>query len=506
MSRRIINLGTAAHDFGETQQLNDMTAELYASMGGSLNAVQHVREDGSDSQSGRTWAEAKATIAAAVAALPSAGSGGSAHQTGIIKLGAGLWEPSAKILFASEIIFDGSGSGQTDGTRGGTVIKMANGFDDSLFAMDPSYTDWAHFVIFRNLSLEGNKENQSGFGVTRFLDDDNSTTLTFASAGKTITRSAGSWVTDGYTAGQVIRVTGTINNNSLFTIATGGVAASALTVDEAVTDEGPLNGCMVIPSPYNLIEITRPGFQTYFKNVFFRNAPAFGVDFAGAITNMNFLQCGAVKCQEGFAHVFYPDTGNLMNFSLSGTTQLDDCGPAPLFFEDRGDGGVNIAHIENLECEAATTADVHDAIVRYHKIDGNNPMHFNIGTVNAWRAGALGNGTAVVHEMSGGAARWNIYGGVFEDGYTEEFRSDHRNFGTGPNTGQQTGQPILFGLHAGPRVSRWFGKVQQWSGSGSPEGVVTAPVGSTYQRDDGGAGTSFYVKESGTGNTGWAPK
>lgn len=43
-------------------------------------------------------------------------------------------------------------------------------------------------------------------------------------------------------------------------------------------------------------------------------------------------------------------------------------------------------------------------------------------------------------------------------------------------------------------------------GSGSPEGVVTAPIGATYSREDGGAGTSFYVKESGVGNTGWVAK
>lgn len=44
------------------------------------------------------------------------------------------------------------------------------------------------------------------------------------------------------------------------------------------------------------------------------------------------------------------------------------------------------------------------------------------------------------------------------------------------------------------------------SGAGSPEGAVTAPVGSVYTRTDGGAGTTLYVKESGTGNTGWAAK
>ena len=45
-----------------------------------------------------------------------------------------------------------------------------------------------------------------------------------------------------------------------------------------------------------------------------------------------------------------------------------------------------------------------------------------------------------------------------------------------------------------------------WAGSGSPEGAVTDVVGSTYRRTDGGAGTSFYIKESGTGNTGWVAK
>jgi len=42
------------------------------------------------------------------------------------------------------------------------------------------------------------------------------------------------------------------------------------------------------------------------------------------------------------------------------------------------------------------------------------------------------------------------------------------------------------------------------SGAGSPEGSVTAPVSSLYLRTDGGAGSTLYVKESGSGNTGWS--
>lgn len=43
-------------------------------------------------------------------------------------------------------------------------------------------------------------------------------------------------------------------------------------------------------------------------------------------------------------------------------------------------------------------------------------------------------------------------------------------------------------------------------GTGTPEGAQTASVGSVYVRTDGGAGTTLYVKESGTGNTGWVAK
>lgn len=43
-------------------------------------------------------------------------------------------------------------------------------------------------------------------------------------------------------------------------------------------------------------------------------------------------------------------------------------------------------------------------------------------------------------------------------------------------------------------------------GNGSPEGTRAANVGSLYLRADGGAGTTLYVKESGTGNTGWVAK
>lgn len=57
--------------------------------------------------------------------------------------------------------------------------------------------------------------------------------------------------------------------------------------------------------------------------------------------------------------------------------------------------------------------------------------------------------------------------------------------------------PVRMGGVAGPLIQ---------VGIGSPEGVVTAPVGSLFLRTDGGPGTTLYVKESGVDAQGWAPK
>ncbi len=43
-------------------------------------------------------------------------------------------------------------------------------------------------------------------------------------------------------------------------------------------------------------------------------------------------------------------------------------------------------------------------------------------------------------------------------------------------------------------------------GTGTPNGAITAVPGSLYLNESGGAGTTLYVKESGTGNTGWVAK
>ena len=61
----------------------------------------------------------------------------------------------------------------------------------------------------------------------------------------------------------------------------------------------------------------------------------------------------------------------------------------------------------------------------------------------------------------------------------------------------------IFDLIVG-RLDAMEGHVR--SGAGSPEGAVTAPVGTLYLRTNGGANTTLYIKESGSGNSGWVAK
>ena len=78
-----------------------------------------------------------------------------------------------------------------------------------------------------------------------------------------------------------------------------------------------------------------------------------------------------------------------------------------------------------------------------------------------------------------------------------EIRVDGAAMFKGDITIDKGTNPALVLGASGPKVM---------SGAGSPEGVVTAVVGSLYTRTDGGAGTTLYVKETGTGNTGWVAK
>ena len=98
--------------------------------------------------------------------------------------------------------------------------------------------------------------------------------------------------------------------------------------------------------------------------------------------------------------------------------------------------------------------------------------------------------------------RWTTGSAAFGDsGYLLEFKSNTLR----PNGAVELGtssqswpKGYIDELRVGDGTTRWL------SGSGTPEGVESAVVGSLYTDTGGGAGTVLYVKESGGGgNTGW---
>jgi hypothetical protein len=100
-------------------------------------------------------------------------------------------------------------------------------------------------------------------------------------------------------------------------------------------------------------------------------------------------------------------------------------------------------------------------------------------------------------------------------------------FSTTDNAGTQTDRFVVDGSAVSPVTNKgmtlgtpsvaWNGiynaygtssnQTVSWtSGTGSPNGVVTANVGSLYTDNAGSTSTTLYVKTSGTGNTGWTAK
>jgi hypothetical protein len=130
----------------------------------------------------------------------------------------------------------------------------------------------------------------------------------------------------------------------------------------------------------------------------------------------------------------------------------------------------------------------------------NNVYFDSDGTTRAYLTGRDGT-TVQVKNTSGSIG--SFYAGIFEatraDEYAFQAASGGARFGT---------NLVYIGTAgtSGTRYGSNTGPIDTW-GSGSPQGVVAAPVGSTYRRTDGGTGTSFYVKETGTTtSSGWVAK
>ncbi len=109
----------------------------------------------------------------------------------------------------------------------------------------------------------------------------------------------------------------------------------------------------------------------------------------------------------------------------------------------------------------------------------------------------VGSSTAT---RSSGANDLENYGGVFSASGGQVNNALQTNSGNNLFNVTDSVSAFIRGIRHGSLTGPFAS-----SGSGTPEGAVTAPVGSIFYRTDGSAGLATYIKNSGSGNTGWVP-
>jgi hypothetical protein len=160
------------------------------------------------------------------------------------------------------------------------------------------------------------------------------------------------------------------------------------------------------------------------------------------------------------------------------------------------DAGASIMY--GVDVQAVTT-DVTDAMI--------GPGNMMTAGANSMAAAVrlLANGANIVDASIVGNQANNIdYGTRCEVGggggaFTGQLLIGGNNFNGSVGDINQVGVTVRprIGFNAGALGANLF------QGTGSPEGVVTARIGSMYLRTDGGQASAVYYKESGSSNTGW---
>lgn len=148
---------------------------------------------------------------------------------------------------------------------------------------------------------------------------------------------------------------------------------------------------------------------------------------------------------------------------------------------------------------------------RYYAIVGGDPDTFQLETsIGGGAIDITGTETLTVHD--------NLEAGLFVQGDVSQsvIANNIWRGGYDPAVIQISGtnSDIVVRDNRGPlgfpfQLSTATGFTIHHTGSGDPTSgisTIAADVGSTYHRTDGGAGTSIYVKESGTGSSGWVGK
>ncbi len=408
--------------YGQQVDSNIRTWNGYT-IGNALESstVRYVSATGSDSNSGATWLLAKATVAAAIGALPNLTS--PTIHYGTVYVGPGTFTESATpIEFNANIHLVCASPGEF-GSRQGSVIKLANGRNTSLFSYTAAFAtagEYAHYLDVENCTFDGNAANNAS-----------------------------------------------------------------------------------TPSTEHLVQIYNGGFSNVFKNVLFVNAKNYALYVNNKAVNFRCDTC-SFGTNGGAFLMNDVEGGCVVTFIDS---QIDNSGDDPIYIkqDDADTSSTNQFTFINTKSEAFVAGHVH--LIRFKpRVSANgNPVHISVIGVSA--VNTVGSGAAVLYEENqlGHAAAWTI-SGVTSVNYPLAFSSAKTSVtsASGRIKYMTTDDPA--NTYAYSPELEMMSNAKLWVGSGDPEGNVTAGVGSLYLRTSGGSLTTLYVKESGTGNTGWIGK
>jgi hypothetical protein len=392
--------------------------------------TQYVSPAGTDLNGGTSWTDSKASVAAAISALPATASAPSIHF-GTINIGPGIFvETATPIEFNANIHLVCSSSGDSAfGPGSGSVIQLGNNRNTSLFSYTPAFAagnGYAHFLQVDGCTLDGNSSMN--------------------------------------------------------------------------------------PSAPPLVQIYNGGFQNTFRNVAFQNSNDYALRIDNHAVNFSCYSC-TFGGNSGNGGAFYLNDrvgGNVVSFY---DTQIDNSGVNPISInQTNGDtGGSNILTFVNLKTEATIGNTNHQHVINFVPRPGGGGNPFNISIVGMTSENVIGSGTYAIYEANepGYGANWEITG-VNVGGYIGAFQS--------AKTGQTSAGGEIKHLVASVPYNA-SGTAYQYTpdielsggpalltGTGSPQGHVAANVGALFLRIDGGSSSTLYVKESGTGVTGWAAK
>ena len=166
----------------------------------------------------------------------------------------------------------------------------------------------------------------------------------------------------------------------------------------------------------------------------------------------------------------------------------------------RGAGNINTNTANGYQALNSNTKGVNNTANSYQALNSNTTGSSN--TANG-RSALFSNTTGSNNTANGYQA---LNSNTTGSNNTASGREALRSNTTGSSNTALGKSAEAVSATASNQIAIRAGDTKWYSAAGSPEGVVTAGVGSMYTNNTGGTGTTLYVKESGTGNTGWVSK